>query len=247
MKILVFMSDNRKLDKNFDTAEYNSLTTSINYEYCKKYNYDFIYYRPYLDDSETIKLYNCIDTNNDAERHAAWSKILSTSLALELNYDWVVYIDSDCIFKNFDQSLEDFIKPYIEKNIIFLNDKPWNYYKPNSGFFACNVSNITKEIMRDWYCVDIPTNNKIHPWEQNALRKIYLKYDVKIVDSWMFKETDDQFLRHLCHIESKNRISYFKDFIITNKIDHSKNIGELKYIIYDTNKHKFVLNNIKSN
>ena len=50
MHILVFMSDNRKLDKNIRSAEYNSLAAAINYEYCKKYNYDFIYYRPYLND-----------------------------------------------------------------------------------------------------------------------------------------------------------------------------------------------------
>ena len=98
MKICVFMSDNRLLSNDINNANYNSLTASINYEYCKKYNYNFLYYRPYLDNKEIIDLYNCPDPNSSELRHAAWSKLLSTQLALQLDYDYIVYIDSDCIF-----------------------------------------------------------------------------------------------------------------------------------------------------
>ena len=54
-RILVFMSDNRKLHGSLAGADYNSLVAAINYEYCKKHGYDFIYYRPYLNNKDEIK------------------------------------------------------------------------------------------------------------------------------------------------------------------------------------------------
>ena len=151
MKILVFMSDNRPLDKTMEKADYPSLAASINSHYCKQYGYDFFYYQPYLYKKasrkrktiKTIKLertvisvdnqlYNCVDPNTKEKRHAAWSKILSAQKALRLSYDYVVYIDSDCIFKK-DKTIEDFIKPY-HQDILFLNNKPFNPDKPCSGF-----------------------------------------------------------------------------------------------------------------
>ena len=114
------MSDNRPLSQTMEKAEYNSLTAVINNEYCKKWKYNFIYYKPYFKEQKELLLYNCIDPNTNETRHAAWAKLLSTSLVLNLDYDYVVYIDSDCIFKNFDLSLEEFIKPYIDKKYNFL-------------------------------------------------------------------------------------------------------------------------------
>ena len=92
MKICVFMSDNRPLAPNFEKADYNSLAASINYEYCKLYGYDFIYYRPYLKDPSVTVLYNCLDPNGE-ERHASWSKLLSTTKVLEGGDDYVVYVN----------------------------------------------------------------------------------------------------------------------------------------------------------
>ena len=169
MHILVFMSDNRKLEKNIRSAEYNSLAAAINYEYCKKYNYDFIYYRPYLNDKDTIKLENCIDPNTNKLRHSAWSKLLSTSLALKLNYDYVVYIDSDCIFKDFNQSLKDFIMPHTKKDIIFLNNKPWGSDKPCSGFYVCKVCENMRQMINSWYNFDFKEKRNPCRFEQGAL------------------------------------------------------------------------------
>jgi hypothetical protein len=234
LKILVFMSDNRKLQNEFEEATYNSLVASINYEYCKKYNYDFIYYRPYLDSENNLSLYNCIDPNTKDLRHASWSKLISTHISLQLDYDYVVYIDSDCIFKNFNLSLEHFINQNIDINIIFFSNHPWGAEKPNAGFFICKVSEYTKNFIIDWYNVDISKKNLKHPWEQDALWKIYELYNVIIVDNIMFIECDDQFLRHVCTNEAYNRLSYFKNFIDLNKIIFNKNILEIKNIDYDS-------------
>ena len=101
MKICVFMSDNRKLSTDRETADYNSLSAVINYEYCKKHNYDFIYYRPYLYNENEITLNNCIDPNTKLFRHPSWSKILSTKLAFKLTASFnklSSLIDSNTIY-----------------------------------------------------------------------------------------------------------------------------------------------------
>jgi hypothetical protein len=42
-KILVLMSDNRPLNKEFDNADFWSYCAYINKQYCNKHNYDFLY------------------------------------------------------------------------------------------------------------------------------------------------------------------------------------------------------------
>jgi len=235
------MSDNRYLENTLIKANYNSLVASINYEYCKIHNYDFIYYKPYLDNKDKVTLLNCKNPTTNILRHASWSKLLSTSLALELNYDYVVYIDSDCIFKDFNQSIEDFIKPYADKDILFLNDKPWTYHMPNAGFYICKVNKYTKQFLQDWYNVNLPENDTIHSFEQKALWKIYVNYNIGIIDSWMFQEKEKQFLRHVCNCEynhnlkCSNRLPYFSSFIQLKNINYEKNINEIKIIEFDTN------------
>ena len=224
MRILVFMSDNRSIDPDIEKASYNSLVASINYEYCKKHKYDFLYYVPYNKEIGKGSLYNCIDPNSNTVRHAAWSKLLSTKLALEMDYNYVVYIDSDCIFKDFEQTIEQFIEPFKDKDIMFLNNKPWGDHLPCSGFFVLKVNEQSKRFINDWYNVNIPEKNEHHEWEQCALWKIYKMYNIGIIDSWMFKEVSGQYLRHVASYQSEKRIPYFQNFIKEREIDHLSNV-----------------------
>lgn len=232
MKVCVFMSDNRPLDNSIDTAEYNSLVASINYAYCKKYNYDFIYYRPYINDKNNHSLYNCIDPNTKELRHASWSKLLSTSQILDLNYDYVVYIDSDCIFKDFNLTLDKFIEPITSAPIIFLNNKPWNSDKPCAGFYICKVCDETKQFIKGWYNYKLPSNNKNHTWEQEALWRILKNINMNIIDSIMFLEKEGQYLRHVSSYEKNIRTEYFLNFIKTNNIIYD--VASINVIEYDT-------------
>ena len=235
MKILIVMSDNRLLDNDFSKAQYNSLAASINYEYSKKYGYDFIYYRPYLNSNKILEN-NCIDPNTKLLRHCAWSKLLSTRLALELNYDYVVYIDSDCIFKNFSKSLEEFISPYLNNNCIYLNNTPWGDDVPCSGFFICKVCPDVKEFVKEWYAYDFKNEKNPCRWEQGALWKLYKdpKYNIVIHKELMFIEKEGQFLRHVATFEKTKRIPYFTKFIKDNNISFEKNISEIKCIDFNT-------------
>jgi len=229
------MSDNRNLVKSSTEAEYNSLTAAINYEYSKIHGYDFLYYRPYLDNKEEIKLLNCKNPKTGKLRHAAWSKLLSTSLAFELGYEYVCYIDSDCIFKDFNKTLLDFINPYSDKDIIFLNNKPWGDDKPCSGFYVCKINEGSKQFVKDWYDTSVPAKDVNHAWEQEPLWDIYTNYNVAIIDSWMFQEENNQFLRHVTANEKHCRVSYFTNFIKLKNIDYVNNIEAIRISEFDTN------------
>lgn len=229
------MSDNRNLDTNINSAGYNSLVAAINKEYCKRRNYDFVYYRPYLNNSSDISLYNCIDPNTGDQRHASWSKLLSTSKLLESSYDYIVYIDSDCIFKDFNQSLENFFQPYSQYQILFLNNKPChNDNLPCAGFYALRVNDYTKQFVRDWYAVNMRHKNRDHAWEQDALWQLYTRYNVGIIDSWMFREVDGQFLRHIHSFDNSSRIPYFRSFIGQKSINYADTIRQIKVVEFNT-------------
>lgn len=234
MKILIFMSDNRPLSSDFTKSEYNSLVAAINYTYCKKYGYDFLYYRPYLNKTDTTSVFNCLDPKTKELRHASWSKLLATCLAIDLGYDSIVYIDSDCIFKDFDTSLETFIKPSPEKTLVFLNNKPVGKDKPCAGFYYAKVCKEVRDFVKEWYDVDLPLKNKHHAWEQDALWFLGTRPFIGIIDSWMFQEEKGQYLRHISSFDNVSRVPYFKKFLTDKNINFSETISEIKVVEFET-------------
>lgn len=235
MKVLIFMADNRDITLDFYSAQYNSLAAAINYNYAKKFAYDFIYYRTYYRDQNSYNLYNCLDKNNNTLRHAAWSKILCALHSAKQNYDYIVYIDSDCIFRNLDISIEEFIATNTTKDIVFFNNKPWGDEFPCSGFFICKVNQYTTQFLESWYNVNIPEKNLHHPWEQDALHKIFNQFDIQIIDAWTFKDHPNQFIRHICHVDTSDRLPYFKNIINTLQINYQESISLINVLHFDTN------------
>jgi len=235
MKVCVFMSDNRPLDPNPTTDSYSSYVAAINYEYCKIHGYDFIYYQPYLHVKEPLSLYNCIDPTTKELRHASWSKLLSTTLALDLPYDYIMYIDSDCIFKDFTIKIESFLETNLDKSILFWSNKPWSTDHPCAGVYICKVSSETKELIRNWYNYSIPDHNTCHMYEQNALWQIYKTLNMGIIDDIMFDETPGQFLRHIGINVHYQRFPYFKTFLTSHNIPYAENIQAIQVIQFNTN------------
>ncbi len=231
MKILCFMSDNRLLEN-----DYNSLCAVINFEYCKKQNYDFIYYRPYLNEN-IIEINNCLSPSKKI-RHASWSKILSSIKAHELNYDYCCYIDSDCIFKDFSIRLEDYFKLPNNSDIIFINSTPYHSKNPCAGFYLFKINENTKDFFKSWYNTE-NSYNLSHAWEQTVLWDMYDKsiksLKVEVIDgqNW-FSESKNQFLRHVAAPYQNNRKPYFSLFISDNKIDFQQNIKDIKIISFNT-------------
>ena len=236
MRILVFMSDNRRLDENHDTAQYNSLTAYINKAYCNTHGYDFVYIRPYYKDPGANTLYIFKDSLGKL-RHASWAKLLAAQYCNTLAYDYIVYIDSDCIFKKFNVSLESIITDPVHKdvNIIYASSLPWHKL-PCAGFFIVKVNDETKRFIEAWYNYNLPTYDSVEwkntikmakqyhsydwapdkHWEQDALWCMIANNQMipyTYIDENTFRENDAQFLRHICHIDSHMRQPYFKTIV----------------------------------
>ena len=184
-------------------------------------------------DSEKIEKFNCAEKNGTL-RYAAWSKLLSTYRALSMGYDYIVYIDSDCIFKDFNKTLDHYIDPHKDKNIIFLNSRPWYYDLPCTGFYICKVCDETKEMVKEWYNFDFTKVKNPCRWEQGYMWLMYKTLNVGIIDDIMFSESEGQYLRHVGTPEMSKRLSYFSEFVTRMNIPYEKNIEEIQKIEFDT-------------
>lgn len=204
-------------DRSELQQDYNSLTAKINSSYAKKWNYDFLY----------IKTEQCFSPKGSA-RHPAWAKLLSTKkVVLESNYELVVYIDSDCIFKDHNISIEEYLKiannvenkPLRQRTITFLNDIPWSDKLPCSGFYVVRGKDVA--IFEDWFNCELPDYDLKHPWEQKALYNTILSKwsnNIEIINDVMFLEKEGQFLRHIGSSEASKRIPYFENYIKVHNI-----------------------------
>lgn len=230
MKILVCMSDNRRLG-----ADYNSLVAAINASYCKAQGYDFRYYRPYLNDRAEEPLFNCLDAKGRL-RHASWSKLLSMQRAVVTgNYDYVVYIDSDCIFKDWSHRIEDMIKP--GSDILVATDAPFHPEMPCAGFFILKVGTTALRFIQDWYGVDMPRRNKGRYWEQSALWSFFKsRPELALIDNCnFFKEGGpDQCLRHIASFQKGLRIPYFRDFLAAKGVDFAAGVKGISVVEFST-------------
>lgn len=237
MKILVVMSDNRALDPNPDTALYNSFTAAINWTYCKKHGYDFRYYQPTNPNAPSTVL-NTFDPNSLQLRHCAWAKLLVVLKALQELYDYIVYIDSDCVFKNHDIKIEDIILKHKSTpwNVLFFNNSPWTPQYPCSGFMVCKRSPNTIAFLHKWFTHKISSDtaslwNQLLAstghfwdlgthWEQDTLWLVLVNTNYNVCideDEVMFDEKQGQFLRHICHTYPlQERTSLFRDMAPLN-------------------------------
>lgn len=247
------MSDNRKLNSDYSSCDYNSLASVINYNYCLVNKYDFKYFIPHNNGDYSIN--NCKSPSGKV-RHSAWAKLLSTIKCLTefKEYDYILYIDSDCIFNNPNKKIEYHFSELKSlnnntvwgSNVIFLNDKPFHPKEPCSGFFILKNNQESYNIFKDWYSTEIPEDERFntkHCWEQFSLYRIFSKYKEKFVvlDDDTFEDVSPtQFLRHIGSHEKNKRIEFFKkkmlDLNLT--VNYPSIINELSKntIEYDTNK-----------
>jgi hypothetical protein len=238
------MSDNRGLSSSLDDVQYNSLSTLINYNYCKINGYDFIYYQPYYKELNLTSIYNCVDPNSGELRHPSWSKLLSVIKSIDLGFEYIVYIDSDAIFRTLDYTIEKFINKHLGKNdFIFLDNSP----NPDvhieksvcCGFFILKNNETTKKNIIDWYKSNLSFFNKHQFYEQSALWSSHLdKMRISVATEYHFHEDPGQFIRHLHSGIMGYRLPYFNNVIKEqdlNLID----ILKVKWIQYDTSEITF--------
>lgn len=253
-KTLILMSDNRDLTSDLETAEYNSLVAFINFNYAKRFDYDFMYFRPGINGE--FPAFNCFSKSNQ-KRYSPWSKILSCILASQrfIDYDKVVYIDSDCIFNNFDESVHSYLsnlqalQKYSSSTPVFtlLNDKPYSYDLPCTGFFIFNNTEAALKILTEWYVNDGGSEsyyyNENHTWEQAIFQRLLpsLNQSIRIVDDYMFIDHSPiQLLRHIGSNEHHLRIPTFRkkieDLGLASEFKETMEFLQNQIINYDTQK-----------
>ena len=231
LKILVIMSDNRKLSQENNPQDFWSNTAYINKNYCDKFGYDFKYINPYYKEN-TNNLYSCIDMNTYELRHSAWSKIPIMLNALDKKYEYIVYIDSDCVFRNFNISIEEKIQQYKESPLIFQSNFPWHPKLPCTGFYIVKNSPENITFLNKWYNYKLPTYNSTEwqntlrmaktscsydwvpgkHWEQDALWSMIANNLSNVtvdISEVALEEHKGQYVRHVCSVESNNRNKYF--------------------------------------
>jgi hypothetical protein len=245
MKIAVFMSDNRALDANKETCPYTSCAAYINAIYCVAHKYDFYYLRPYASSAagaeEGVDI--CADPHNPGTlRHAAWAKLLSTLLILRSSkkgYDYIVYMDSDCVFKNFQKRIESVIAQFPDKDIIMSSNAPYHPHLPCSAFYICKNSAWTHSFISKWFNYKAPASDSaewahiiasasttyaipVFPigkyWEQDTLWLMYqdpaiAEHIQLFPETTMFSEAPYQYIIHISHERTAMRKPYLLGYV----------------------------------
>lgn len=123
-KILFLTFDDREQQK------YVKIHNSNINEYVKKYGYDYKYY-------------------NNCDKNVYWCKIYLVLEAIKTNkYNYVVWLDSDTIIKNFNIDIGDIFNMF-SSDIFVGSDNNLNYGIINSGVFAIYNSEIGLNFLND--------------------------------------------------------------------------------------------------
>ena len=231
-KVLILMSDNRDVEFDLKKCECNTLSAIINYEYSCRHKYDFNYLQPLI--NKKVELANCLSPNKKP-RHAAWSKILSCIKVIEegCECDFVVYLDSDCVFNHHETSLISYFcqsKNVLNENlnmnshVFFMNNQPWDRFFPCSGFFIFKPTSDSLDFFKTWYQQNQDDEyNLNHPWEQHCLQNYLSKtFQFEIIDDWMFQdEKQNQYLRHVGRWNPL-RNTFFSEIVDTYALEKVK-------------------------
>jgi hypothetical protein len=238
MKIAICMSDNRHLQPNKSSCDYNSYTAYINTIYCLAYKYDFFYFQPYGNTENSV--YVCIDPNTGEPRHASWAKLLAMSMLCKQDYDYIVCIDSDCVFLNIHKRLEEIIDAYPEKDFIIANNSPYHPDLPCCAFMICKNNTYSRTFLNDWYMFKNPASdseiwrkvlenaNKTYKtplftlgtyWEQDTLwillqnPEIARHFQLLSEPIMVNDKLSGQFLIHISHERHEKRKPYFLGYV----------------------------------
>ena len=123
-KILFITYDNRYQEEYVIIHNYN-----IN-KYAEKYDYEYKFY-------------------NRCNQNVYWCKIFMVLEALEKNiYDYVIWLDSDTIIKNFDIDIGNILNMF-SSDIFIGSDNNSRYNIINSGVFVIKNSEKGKQFLND--------------------------------------------------------------------------------------------------
>jgi hypothetical protein len=212
--VCVVMGDDRAVVGG-DAARrsYPSLAYEINRRFCTRNDWDFRYEHYRLGQRPWGRL---VAYSSAARQHrgASWVKILAVLRALDLGYQRVIWIDSDCIFYRDDADWSDFLGLFEREELQYAGwlDRPYHDDQPCCGFFAVRNSPVVRDMLVSIWRQPSPTS-ACHPYEQDEFAR-FLKGRPSswyhLVDEPMFRlETAEQRLLHLANFSNRLRIPEF--------------------------------------
>lgn len=142
-------------------------------------------------------------------RAPAWGKLLAVREGLLLEYDRVIYIDSDAIFAaqnvRVETFLREFRRPGSETPILtVLSNFPWMNIEANAGFMIWENSDEAKQLLETWWNLDVGRHNLDRQWDQEGLTGHLLREGkndyrsrIAILPEVSLLEKNGQFVRHV--------------------------------------------------
>lgn len=181
------------------------LTDANKRAYCAKHGYS----------------YNC-HYGRISERHAAWDKILAV-LRLLPYYDYVVWMDADCVINNMEKRIEDYIHEssgtFVHDVALSIADKRWHYV--NTGVFILKHDQKSFDMLNAVWAMgneNIETLDKRSyngwPWDQGAICAYLL-------ESNDFSITDNQDMN--CHPNIANKDTFIIHYMGWRSSEENEN------------------------
>ena len=234
-KILIITCDNRAIKLNtINNLEYNDLSFYINSSYCHKHGYEFKYFRmidlekkQQLSKKDSISSYS---TKSKLTKSPSWTKLLVIYQNFSKKNDYIIYLDTDCIFNNHKIDIKNYIERMEQKKKIGLvfNDGPWDKKLPNCGFIILKNCEFNKRLIKKWWN-SFSLYNHVHPYEQKIFQKLWSKNYMGILNKFFLenislqgKISKDKILAHITSERSRHRKKYMRNFIVKNLKFHNK-------------------------
>jgi hypothetical protein len=213
----VIMGDDRAvITGEHAKKSYSSLAYEINRRFCEKKGWDFRYEK-YALPQRPWGVWQGYSREASEHRAPTWIKLLAVHSALQRNHDYVIWIDSDCIFYNHDRSwdaiLGEFSNPML--HLIGWLDNPFHSDKFCAGFFIVRNSMEVRNMLKTIWL----TSSKFSwafPYEQHALNAFLAKSSSAFslfLDEPMFElKSPNQYILHVAGFEHQRRVPSFLEW-----------------------------------
>jgi len=196
-----------------DRPDFSQSIFQSNQKYYDKYNFDFIYE----------------DNVLTSERHPAWSKIILLQRELNKDYDYVIWIDDDILIMNYNIDFRDIINKYNPENIMVDNNNNHGKWGINTGIIVCKNNDKTKDMLKEVWDNARPEHYFGGVWENDTMNEYREQYKIiphKIIQSFYFNYTPNDFSVHFAGINPIERRIKMRDEYLTKKND----LSQKKYV-----------------
>lgn len=152
--------------------------------YAKKHGYDYIFRNNLI----TVKYVNPKRHSKVFQNGLYWQKIQAVKDALESGYEWVLWIDPDALFTDFDTRIEDLLSQYRKNDEEFLIAHE-GFCFVNTGVFLVHQSAWAHEMLNHIELLFPKYKNTLLP-EQLAVQDYVLGFVSIGADGTVFATED---------------------------------------------------------